>query len=62
MLQYAESKDHPTLRLLVHHDDAKREVAYTAGAEKAVKLVKKQGWTEISMKNDWKVVFSFEGD
>jgi phosphoglycolate phosphatase-like HAD superfamily hydrolase len=61
MLQYAGSKDHPTLRLLVHHDDAKREFAYTAGAGKAVKLVQKQGWTEISMKNDWKQVFSFQG-
>jgi len=61
MLQYAESKDHPTLRLLVHHDDAKREVAYTAGAEKAVKLVQERGWTEISIKNDWKAVFSFQG-
>ena len=61
MLQFAESKDHPTLRLLVHHDDAKREVDYTAGAEKAVKLVQEQGWTAISMKNDWKIVFSFQG-
>ena len=60
MLQYARSKDHPTLRLLVHHDDARREAAYTAGAEKAVKLAKEQGWTEISMKNDWKIVFAFQ--
>ena len=52
--------DRPALRLLVHHDDAAREASYTSGAEKAVKLARAQGWTVVSMKNDWKQVFSFE--
>ena len=60
MLQFAGGKDRPALRLLVHHDDAAREASYTSGAEKAVKLAQEQGWTVVSMKNDWKQVFSFE--
>jgi hypothetical protein len=62
MLQFAGGKDHPALRLLVNHDDAARETDYTAGAEKAMKLAKEQGWTVISIKQDWKRVFSFQGN
>jgi hypothetical protein len=35
---------------------------YTAGAEKAVKLTKEQGWTIVSMKEDWQRVFLFQDD
>ena len=35
MLDYACAGDRPALALLVHHDDAEREFAYTAGAERA---------------------------
>lgn len=45
------------LRLLVLHDDAEREFDYTAGAEKALGLAKSDGWTVVSMKNDWATVF-----
>jgi phosphoserine phosphatase len=61
MLQFAGGKDNPALRLLVNHDDAARETNYTAGAEKAMKLAKDQGWTVVSMKQDWKQIFSFQG-
>lgn len=44
--------------LLVVHDDEDREFAYTAGAEKSVEAAKSQGWTLVSIKNDWKAVFS----
>lgn len=42
------------LRLLVLHDDAEREFDYTAGAEEALA----QGWTTISVKDDWATVFA----
>jgi phosphoserine phosphatase len=61
MLQFAGGKDRPALRLLVNHDDAAGETNYTAGAEKAMKLAKEQGWTVVSMKQDWKQIFSFQG-
>jgi len=60
MLQFASDQKHPTLCLLVHHDDSEREVAYSAGAEKAVETAGTDGWTVISMKNDWKRVFTFQ--
>jgi hypothetical protein len=39
------------------HDDAKREFACTAGAEKALALAARDGWTVVSMKDDWNQVF-----
>ena len=54
----AEYRTPTALRLLVLHDDAEREFDYTAGAEKALEQAKKDGWTVVSMKNDWATVFS----
>ena len=47
----------PTLRLLVLHDDAEREFAYTSGAEAALERAATDGWTVVSMKDDWRSVF-----
>jgi hypothetical protein len=55
----------------VRHDDAQREYAYgTAQGPPDTKVgtftqapydeAKKDGWTVISMKNDWKRIFAFE--
>ena len=46
------------LRLLVLHDDADREFAYTTGAEDALDRAKTHGWTVVSMKEDWSAVFA----
>jgi phosphoserine phosphatase len=43
--------------LLVHHDDAEREFAYDAGAEKALAAAAACGWTVVSVKEDFKAVF-----
>ena len=48
----------PALRLLLLHDDAEREFDYTAGAEAALERARAQGWTVISLKNDWATVFA----
>jgi hypothetical protein len=45
------------MRLLVLHDDAEREFAYTAGAEKALGQAATDDWTVVSMRNDWTCVF-----
>jgi phosphoserine phosphatase len=58
MLQYAGGPARPGLRLLVLHDDADREFDYVAGAEKSLEIAKAQGWTVISIKNDWTTVFA----
>lgn len=44
-------------RLLVLHDDADREFDYVAGAEKSLDQAKADGWTVVSMRNDWTTVF-----
>ncbi len=43
--------------LLIHHDDAEREFAYDAGAERALAEAKARGWTVVSMKDDFATVF-----
>ena len=48
----------PGLRLLVLHDDPEREFDYTAGAEQSLKQADEEGWTVVSIKNDWATVFT----
>ena len=57
MLEFAQHRDKPSLRLVVLHDDAEREFAYTSGAEKALDEAKTRGWTVVSMKDDFTTVF-----
>ena len=58
MLEYTTSGSHPSLGLLVRHDDADREFDYTAGAEKALDETSRQGWTVASIRTDWNTVFA----
>jgi phosphoserine phosphatase len=58
MLDFAQHQDRPSLRLLVLHDDAEREFAYTSGAERALKRADTSGWTIVSMKHDFATVFA----
>ncbi len=57
MLQFAR-RSGTGLALLVNHDDADREFDYTAGAERALEQATAEGWTVISVKNDWSTVFT----
>lgn len=59
MLKYATGHKGLTLALLVHHDDVEREYSYQQGTEKALQLAMKEGWVVVSMKDDWKTVFSW---
>ena len=47
--------------LLVRHDDADREFAYTKAAEQSLVLAEQRGWTVVSMRNDWITVFKTDG-
>ena len=57
MLEFTAHDDKPALRLLVVHDDAEREFAYTSGAEHALQIAEGRGFTVVSMKSDWATVF-----
>jgi len=70
MLEYTQAGDGARLAMLVLHDDAKREYAYGPAqglpntkvgtfTQALYDEAKKKGWTVISMKNDWKQIFSF---
>jgi len=63
MLEWTQAGGGVRLMMLVHHDDAKREWAY--GAESKIGTfsdglmaeANKNGWSVISMKNDWKIIY-----
>jgi hypothetical protein len=57
MLTFAGGTTLPALRLLVAHDDDEREFDYQAGAEKVLEAVQANGWTSISIKENWCKVF-----
>jgi len=58
MMRFARTGTRGALRLLVLHDDADREFAYTAGAEDALDRARTHGWTIVSIKDDWATVFA----
>ena len=71
MLEYTKAGSGARLAMLVLHDDAKREYAYGpaqglpdtkvgAFTQALYNEAKKDGWTVISMKDDWKKIFAFE--
>ncbi|MET7772651.1 HAD family hydrolase [Nocardia sp. NPDC005366] len=57
MLRFTERGDRPTLRMLVLHDDPAREFDYVNGAERALESAATEGWTVISIRDDWATVF-----
>ncbi len=71
MLEYTKAGDGARLSMLVLHDDAVREYAYGPAqglpdtkvgtfTQKLYDEAQKDGWVVISMKSDWKQIFSFE--
>jgi hypothetical protein len=57
MLHFTQHPDKSSLRLLVLHDDAEREFAYTTGAEQALADGARDGWTVVSIERDWATIF-----
>ena len=71
MLEWTGAGTGARLKMLVYHDDPVREYAYgpagglpdsSVGTFSTALMTEAQtrGWTVISMKNDWKRIFSFE--
>jgi phosphoserine phosphatase len=63
MLEWATSAPGTRLGLIVHHDDAEREYAYDRESpfgrlDRGLDEAAPRGWTVVSMKNDWKVVYA----
>ena len=64
MLQWTAGGPGRRLMLLVDHTDAEREFIYRVSPmgrlELALDEAHQRGWTVVSMKNDWKSIFSFD--
>jgi hypothetical protein len=71
MLEYTGAGAGARLKMLLLHDDAEREYAYGPAAglpdtkvgtftQELFDEAKRDGWIVISMKKDWKTIFSFE--
>jgi len=63
MLEYTACCAEPSLALLISHDDAGREYAYQqhveslSASEPYVDLAKREGWTVVSMRDDWSTIY-----
>jgi hypothetical protein len=62
MLEWTMAGSGPRFALYVHHDDAAREFAYDrtdklAALNKGWDEAMAKGWTVVSMKDDWKVIY-----
>ncbi|MBQ0721055.1 MAG: haloacid dehalogenase-like hydrolase [Gammaproteobacteria bacterium] len=65
MLQWTTAGEGKRFALYVHHTDAEREWAYDRKShigklDKGLDEAKKEGWTVVDMKRDWKVIYPFE--
>lgn len=63
MLQYATIDHSPSLGLIVHHTDARREWAYDRDShvgrlDKALDEAPQRGWIVVDMRRDWNQVFA----
>src|SRR5688572_13789913 len=63
MLQWTAAGSGPRFCLYVHHTDAEREWAYDRKShigklDKGLDEAAAKGWTVVSMKDDWKTIFS----
>lgn len=62
MLEWTSAGEGPSLAMIVHHDDAKREWAYDRESHIG-RLIRgldegpQRGWKIISMKNDWNLIY-----
>ncbi len=56
MLQYATGRRGPGMGLVIVHDDAHREYSYADSGIEAAAM--ENGWSLVSMKNDFKTVFA----
>jgi phosphoserine phosphatase len=67
MLQWTMAGAGPRFAMIIHHDDAAREWAYDSNSrigrlDTALDEAKRNGWTIVSMKADWNVIYPTKSD
>lgn len=58
MLKFSQTSKYPNFQLMVNHDDGVREVAYQEKNRASLAAATANKWHVVSMKNDWKTIFS----
>ncbi|NMF82848.1 haloacid dehalogenase-like hydrolase [Nodosilinea sp. P-1105] len=58
-LTYSQQQQ-PSMQLMINHDDAEREFAYAEPDNASLNASAENGWTVVSMKDDWKTIFAFQ--
>jgi hypothetical protein len=59
-LTYSQTNTLANFQLLVNHDDAVREFAYSEKNNESLDAAKAGNWHVVSMKNDWLKIFPFD--
>ncbi|MEN8193286.1 MAG: HAD family hydrolase [Bacteroidota bacterium] len=65
MMQWTASNSKSSFNIYIHHTDAEREWAYDRNShvgklDKGLDAAKEKGWILVDMKNDWKIIYTFE--
>ena len=65
MMQWTTGGSGLRLALFIHHTDAEREYAYDRKSpfghfEKALDEANEKGWIVVDMKNDWKIIYTYD--
>lgn len=60
MMKFSKSNTLPSFQLLINHDDADREFAYQEPDNYSLNAAEQYNFNVVSMKNDWKKIFSFD--
>ena len=60
MMRFSQGSKYINHQILINHDDAEREFAYEEKDRCSLTSAEKYNITVVSMKNDWKKVFSFD--
>lgn len=58
MLSASQQRRGPSFQLLINHDDARREFAYQEKDGASLRAARAGGWNVVSMRDDWKTVFT----
>jgi phosphoserine phosphatase len=56
MMRWSKDRNGPSLQLLVNHDDAAREYAYSEQDNYSLDMAQKYGFHVVSIKDDWKTI------
>ena len=58
MLKYSQSSSYPSFQLIIDHNDSAREYHYQEKDSASLKAAAKNNWHVVSIKDDWKKVFT----